>query len=238
MDTRTIKTIFLFHYFADNMKLMSSKKIQTLLVVLGVGLLSIATMIGILSSTTESSFEMYGVATITHHDKDGKLVSTQTIHNRLLDAGEAYMLNQTFRGLGASDVADATQIGAICLSTGSDTITEGYDINTFNTNHEGADNDAATSSTNCKTDTSITATDGVAIIGPLTFQSENNDSGNWYAGDDVTHIGVCVATSDGTDIRGCQEILFAAVDTEPNITLQDGETVTVTYNFDMSSDDN
>ena len=222
------------------MKLTSSKKIQTLLAVLGVvGLLSIATVISVLSSATESSFEMYGVATITHHDKDEKLVSTQIINNILLDAGKAYILDQTFRGLGVNDVADATQIGAICRSAGpSADISETYDIDDFNTNHDRDDNSAASTATNCKTDTDISATDEVAVVGPLTFESEDNNSKNWYAGDTVTHIGICAAASDGVDNRGCQEILFAAVDTEPDITLQDGETVTVTYRFDMSSDQN
>ncbi|MCJ8305557.1 MAG: hypothetical protein HRU07_00740 [Nitrosopumilus sp.] len=53
-------------------------------------------------------------------------------------------------------------------------------------------------------------------------------------GDTITHIAVCSADSGDADARNCSSVLFAVVDTA-DVLLGDGESVTITYNFDISS---
>ena len=71
-------------------------------------------------------------------------------------------------------------------------------------------------------------------MGPLTFTAQDTNSGNWFALDTVTNIGICDAEVNDLDVRGCTANLFAVVDTS-DVTLADNETVDVTYTFDISS---
>lgn len=175
---------------------------------------------------------VFGVAAITHLDSDGNVVAEQHVRNQLLDAGETFLLEQAFAGLG-TDVADAEQIGAICLSADDAASSETMLAGGFNTAHD-ADDNSASSALNCKTDDAVSASAGVATIGPLTFSAGTSPTNNWYADDEVKVIGVCKADSSDADVRGCAAPLFAHVDIS-DTTLGDGESLTVTYTFNMSS---
>lgn len=174
----------------------------------------------------------FGVAAIMHLDADGNVVGEQHVRNQLLDAGETFLLEQAFTGLG-TDEADATQIGAICLSADDAPSSETMTATDFNAAHD-ADDDSSSVALNCKTDDAVTAAAGVATIGPLTFSSGTDPTNNWYAGDEVKVIGICKADSSDADVRNCVEPLFAHVDIS-DTTLGDGESLTVTYTFNMSS---
>ena len=174
----------------------------------------------------------FGVAAIVHLDADGNVVGEQHVRNQLLDAGETFLLEQAFTGLG-TDEADATQIGAICLSADDAPSSETMTAASFNTEHDTDDNPSS-AALNCKTDDAVTAAAGVATIGPLTFSSGTTGADNWYAGDEVKVIGICKADSSDADVRNCVEPLFAHVDIS-DTTLGDGESLTVTYTFNMSS---
>ena len=98
-------------------------------------------------SEYESGIKFYGAATILVRDSVGNEVFSQTIHNRLFDAGESFILNQTFTGLG-SDVADNVQIGAICLSADTTpSTTEADSATTWNNDNTWSGVDAK----NCRT---------------------------------------------------------------------------------------
>lgn len=175
-----------------------------------------------------------GAATVVHLGADGSIVGEQRAHNRLLDAGESFILNQTFRGPGAG-AADGEQIGAICLSAGAAQPSEAMTRADFDAAHDAADSPAS-AALNCRTDDSVAVSGSVATVGPLEFRAGITGSDNWHAGDTVRTIGVCRADAAGADVRGCAGPLFAYVDLPVDSALATGESFTVTYTFSMATD--
>ncbi|MCH8324911.1 MAG: hypothetical protein IH813_07410 [Thaumarchaeota archaeon] len=149
------------------------------------------------------------------------------------------MLNQAFTDIGGPGVTiDTDQIGAICLSAATPSVDETHTNTLFNAAHDAADTSPSDGSFNCITPVTgvnpVTSAGQVVTIGPLTFTASSTESQNWFAGDTVTHIGICDADSGHADVRGCTSTLFAVVNTS-DVTLADTETVDVTYTFDISS---
>ena len=195
------------------------------------GLIAILVIPAGTQSMTNDGFNLYGQATMTYHDADGNEMLTQTVHNQLFDAGEDFLIDNAFTGL--TDVADNIDIGSICLSAATEVTDETTTASTFNTSHDGADNASASAEKTCRTDGTVTKASQVATIGPLTFQAATGTN-NWYAGDTIKAIGICDAESADADVRGCTTTLFALVNTS-DVTLASGETVDITYTFDLSS---
>ena len=188
-----------------------------------------------------AALSLYGVATVVHAGADGGVIGTQEARNRLLDGGEDFILEQVFRD-GAS-VADATQIGAICLSADltAGSPAEALDASGFDTAHDGAyaqQNGQGLSPSDtleCLTDMGVSKSGQVATVGPLTFVANaTSGSSNWIPGETAGRIGVCKASSTGAAVGACAAPLFAVVDIN-DVTLEEGETLTVTYTFDMTS---
>lgn len=204
----------------------------------GVGLVGLFFMMIIpsgINTIQEDGLSLYGAATIDVFDKDRNSVFTQTVHNILFDAGEDFILVQTFKGTG-TDVADDVKIGAICLSAASLNTAEGTTAGTFNSNHDSADDASADVNTlNCKTDSVVTAASQVATIGPLTYTAQDDNTGNYFTGDAVVQIGVCRADTGDVDVRGCDTTLFAIADVTDVTLAANGDSVDVTYTFDISS---
>ena len=180
---------------------------------------------------------LYGAATLVAYDANGNEFFAQTVHNRLFDQGEDFMLNQAFTDIGGSVTIDTDQIGAICLSAATPSVDETHTNTLFNAAHDAADTSPTDASFNCVTAPiafPVTSSAQVVTIGPLTFTARTDESQNWFAGDTVTNIGICDASPTDADVRDCQNTLFAVVDTS-DVTLADTETVDVTYTFDLSS---
>jgi len=191
---------------------------------------------------------VYGTAAVVHHDRDGNVIGEQAARNRLLDAGEDFILQQVF--MDGRTLADSAQIGAVCLSADDTEIAEGLDAAAFNANHE-ADADATSSTTTstiaagdtreCLTDRTV-GRDGsgqAATVGPLTFTANNTESpdssrSNWKPGVPIKMLGICRGF-DAASAERCTPPLLAAVDIN-DVILDNDETLTVTYTFDMSSD--
>ncbi|ABX12351.1 hypothetical protein Nmar_0455 [Nitrosopumilus maritimus SCM1] len=171
--------------------------------------------------------KFYGFATIEKIDANGNNVFTQQVHNRLVDTGETFLLEQTFQD--SNSASDNTQIGAICVSDEAQTPAESDTASTFDSGNSIAEN-------NCKEDTSVTISSQTAQVGPLTFQAGSTNVAN---GDTIRSIGICTnrAASDA-DYNNCATasgILFSVIDTS-DVTLNSGETVQITYTFDITSD--
>jgi len=179
---------------------------------------------------------LYGAVTLVAHDASGNEFFSQTIHNQLYDQGEDFMIDQSFTNLG-TDVPNDTQIGSICLSAAAFLVDETDLFSDFNTAHDAADTSPTDSSQNCVTDPVVTKATQVVTLGnpALTFTADVAEGANWFAGDTVTHIGICDAHVTNLDVRGCAATLFAVVNTS-DVTLADTETVDVTYTFDISDD--
>ena len=219
--------------------------------VLAVGMAAALPLYGPFTANTgmnagPSALSLYGIATLVHYDADGNVLGEQTVHNRLLDAGEDFILRQVF--MDGQTSADAAQIGAICLSADNSTIVEGLTAAVFNTNHE-ADAETVPSSTTpstishgdtreCLTDIAVASSGQIATVGPLTFTANNTDSpdasrSNWKPGVPIKMIGICQGFG-AVSAASCTAPLFAAVDIN-DVTLDNDETLTVTYTFDMRS---
>lgn len=169
--------------------------------------------------------KFYGFATIEKLDVNGNNVFTQQVHNRLVDTGETFLLQQTFQD--STSASDNTQIGAICVSDEAITVAETVTAATFDSGNGVTEN-------NCKEDTTVTISSQTAQVGPLTFQAGSINVAN---GDVIRSIGICQndVTDDG-DFNDCatEGILFSVIDTS-DVTLNSGETVQITYTFDITS---
>jgi len=184
-------------------------------------------------SPEESEQKFYGAATIVLHDEQGKETFQQTIHNRLVDTGENFILKQTFQTT-SLETSDAKLVGTIC-------ITDYVDVNTYDESTIAGDfdgNNGILLAKECKQDLGVDiATDGKAIIGPISFVSGTNLQTAQY----VRGIGICQSNSGSADFANCGSggdgtgILFAVIDTS-DVQVQGTETVDITYTFDITSD--
>ena len=200
---------------------------------------------GNLDATQSNDNKIYGMATLVKNDSQGNEVFQQSVHNQITTQGELYLMQAVFADTVTAE-ADADSIGAICVtqedpgvpSTASDAET----AVTFDTGNTLDDDNV------CEEDPSVTLTNNAgastAVIGPLSFASggTNIDDGETIAG-----IGICQVDSDSGALNfgdlgaGCAEgglgtsgILFALIEVTPT-TLANGETVDITYTFDITS---
>lgn len=175
--------------------------------------------------STSNEVVFYGAAEIIKYDQNGNVVYTQTVHNRLLDAGEDFINDQVFQDSATS--ADNVQVAVICIFQGTIDTAETETAATFDTDNQ-------LSEANCKEDTAVATASSTAVIGPLTFAAGGANAAN---GDTIAAIGICQpnagSNADSTDCA-TNGILFAIVDTT-DVTLNSGETVDITYTFDISS---
>jgi len=196
-----------------------------------VGLLSILaiTIVPFSGETNSIDGKLYGLLTLVQYDENRNEIFSQTVHNRLVDTGETFLLQASFTETTAP--ADNVQIGAICIAEGViDDADEAENAAAFDTAN-------TLTGTNCQEDTAvdITTTQGTAIIGPLTFAEPTHLA----AADVVNGIGICqtfVATSPFADCA-TSGVLFAVIDTA-DVTINAGETVDITYTFDITSPSN
>jgi len=182
---------------------------------------------------TQDEIVFWGHATIEHLDANGDVIMTQTVHNRLVDTGETFLLNQGFDD-GTLQTDTEELVNSICVTA------EASFADTSETTTASSFDTADTfTATNCVTDDSVdtSTTQGTAVIGPLTFDTANLDA----AGETITGIGVCQGvTANNNDFADCATgnggagILFAQVNVT-DTTLNTGETVQITYTFDLRS---
>ena len=170
----------------------------------------------------------YGMGTIVLNDAFGNEMFAQTIHNQVVNTGETFIIDQTFQD-GTTSIAENNSIGNIC-------VTEAASFAASETSTAAAFDTATTIGTGleCKEDTAVDdSTQATAVIGPLTFTTSNLDA----VGEIITGIGICQATAaNDNDQATCATggILFAEVNTT-DVTLNTGETVQITYTFDITS---
>ena len=184
--------------------------------------------------TTQSENTFYGMATMVKNDSLGNEAFQQSVHNALTDEGENFLLELIFDD-GAATIATNLTFGAICVSLAS------YDNSTSIEDATAASFDAADqlSTSNCKqgADGAVNTDASKAIIGALQFAAGTNVVND----DTIKSIGICQAKSGSGDFANCvaggsgSAKLLAVVDVTPT-TLAIGETVDITYTFDITSD--
>jgi len=180
--------------------------------------------------TVNNELVFYGAGTITQFDKDGYEVFSQTVHNQVVDTGEDFLIDQTFED--TVTTADNGQIGSICIFEGTPTVAEGTNAATFD-----AANTIAAGNDNCKEDNTVTTAASIATINPAVFECDGAPN-NCDVGDSIDAFGVCQNdVTDNLDFEDCltEGILFAIIDSADTV-LNAGETLDITYNFDITSD--
>ena len=196
---------------------------------IGIGLMSVFAMMVIPGNfdTVNNGLVFYGAGTITQFDKGGYEVFSQTVHNRVVDTGEDFIIDASFQD-GSTDVADNVQFGSICIGDqGTVTVAETEAAGDF-------DGDNGITENNCKEDTTVVTSASVATINPATFTCGGT---NCADGDIITGFAVCQNdVTDDLDFNNCatEGVMLAVIDSA-DTTLNAGETLDITYNFDISS---
>jgi len=179
-------------------------------------------------NTIQEEGKFYGSAHLLVRDAAGNEVFSQTVHNRLLNAGENYIIDQAFQG-GAGDVADTDQIGAICV-TDVTTIGEGSVAGDFSGGNNGL-----TGAPHCLVAAPSHPNTGITVLGPVQFIGGTNIGVDQI----IRSIAIC-GNNAGADYGDCDAstsgIAIAAITTSA-VQLGDTETVDITYTFDLSSID-
>ena len=195
---------------------------------IGLGLMSVFAMMIIPGNfdSVNNELTFYGMGTITQFDKDGNEIFSQSVHNQVVNTGEDFLLDQTFQD-GVTG-ADNVQIGSICIGDqGKVTVAETETAADF-------DGDNGITEANCKEDTTVTTTGSIATVNPATFTCGGTNCAN---GDTITGFAVCQNdATDDLDFTDCatEGIMFAVIDSA-DTTLNAGETLDITYNFDITS---
>jgi hypothetical protein len=172
-----------------------------------------------------------GTFEVVHFDKDGNELSRQVIHNRVVDQGEDFLIDQSFKEGTAGETADADQIASICVSA------EAGFVDTSETKTAASfDSVDGLSTTNCISDSSVTQTSQTAVIGAETFAAGTHVPVDTT----ITGIGICQGSAS-TPFTNCADaqggssgIMFSQVNIS-DVTLAASETVQITYTLDISS---
>ena len=174
--------------------------------------------------TVNNELVFYGAGTITQFDKDGYEIFSQTVHNQVVDEGEDFIIDQVFED--TVTVADNLQMGSICMTDDTTvTVDEAETAVTFEAGNTIV-------GVNCKEDSVVVTTGSIATINPPTFICGGV---NCVDGEIITGFAVCQNSAAG-DFTGCDTngVMLAVIDTA-DTTLNLGETLDITYNFDITS---
>jgi len=214
----------------------------------GIGLASILAMMvlpGFNVDSSESSL-LYGAATLVAKDINGNPIFEQIIHNQLTDEGEEVIIMNVF------SVADGGQFGATNAAIGAICVTDNITVGEAETQATfDADVNTSGASTQLDPDSNNTggscisggansvanATSGIATIGPHSFLASVSNTANFDPGARVSGIGICIADPSNANATSCGAVgskLFAVVNVS-NVTLAEGETVSIDYEFDITS---
>jgi len=178
-----------------------------------------------------TDFQIGGTFTVVHFDKDGNEISRQIIHNRVVDQGEDFIIDQSFKEGTAGETADSDQMASICVSA------EAGFVDTSETKTAANfDTSDGLSTTNCIADAAVTQTGQTAVIGAETFSAGTHVPNDTT----ITGIGICQGSAS-TPFTNCADaqggssgVMFAQVNIA-DVTLAASETVQITYTLDISS---
>ncbi len=198
---------------------------------IGMALMSVFAIMVIPAATVDSGSvgpEFWGMGSMMLFDASGNEVFAQSVHNLVTDQGEEYLIDAVFQE-GTTAVAENLSIASICITDDiSPVLADTHTAAQFEIDN------LIDTGLNCIEATTVTAAgDGKAVIGPLTFGTSNLDNPD----ETIGAIGICqAAAADDTHSR-CDTnagILFATVNIS-DTQVGSGETVQITYTFDISA---
>ena len=200
-----------------------------MLKVIGVGLLGLFVLMIFPSTMTDVATEpmFYGTANIVLADSDGNTLMKQTVHNRITDEGETYLIDQVF-DTGVTQQTENSRIGAVCIYETSDSnIVEGTVNGLANgLTVVGGDICHVTAAMSNSAQTSVT--DAEVFTSGVDFTS----------GETISAILICAKNAGDVDFATCatpgQATALAAL-IITNVTVTGSDTVTITYTFDITT---
>jgi len=202
-----------------------------MLKVIGFGMLGLFVFMIFPSTITDVATEpmFYGTANIVVADSDGNTLMKQTVHNRITDEGETYLIDQVF-DTGAAQQVENSRIGALCIYETSDSnIVEG----TVNTLANGLTD---ISGDFCHVTTAMSNSGGISSTDAQLFTSGID----FAASETISAILICAKNAGDSNFQNCSDgaggssTALAALIIN-NVTLTGSDTITITYNFDIST---
>jgi len=201
-----------------------------MLKVIGFGLLGLFVLMIFPSTITDVVTEpmFYGTANIVVADSDGNALMKQTVHNRITDEGETYLIDQVF-DTGAAQAADQNRIGAICIYETSDSnIVEGT-VNGLANGLTVVSGDICHVTTAMSNSAQTSVSDGEIYTSGVDFTT----------GETISAILVCAKNGNDLNFATCATPGAAAVALAAliitNVTLTGSDTITITYTFDITT---
>lgn len=213
--------------------------------ILGTGLLGLFALLAIpaIQEELQTSY-MGGMATMVVHNALGEEIMFQQVHNRIIDEGEKFIVNQLFaNGTTAGD--GAGQIALICpfIKVNQDIqIDEQNDTRTFvNTDENSATGIQCLEGfrvdlNGVNATAGAGGTNGTAVIGNATglpFGGQGTAQGTIGDGDILRGIGIFTGIANANAPIEGTNTLFALVDTG-DVTVGNTDIVNISYTFDIS----
>jgi len=198
-----------------------------MLKVIGFGLLGLFVVMIFPSTITDGANPMfYGTASMVLADSDGNVLLTNTVHNRITDEGETFIIDQVFDTAATAQTGNA-RVGAVCISGAIDSAfaeTTVASLATGLTNPSG---------NHCKS-TAVVGTGTSTAITDAEVFTAGTDFG---AGETISGILICLKGDQGdADFAECNTptpaVALAALDFV-NATVSGTDTITITYTFDI-----
>ncbi|ABK78256.1 hypothetical protein CENSYa_1638 [Cenarchaeum symbiosum A] len=199
-----------------------------------------ATILGMLAlipaGSDETGMQFYGMAEVVQKGASGETLSSQTVHNRLLDSGEDYIIKSVFK-TGERSVDD-TRVDSMCLyaQRAFDALTEG-EITTRLTPFNVDGNCVADSNIEYDSGTGIVEMKGTWITGVNTIDELVTEPGR---GSSLGGLVICSIPDPEENDKHCNNpdraMQFAAVPLE-GVDLSEGGVLDVTYTFNIATPD-
>jgi len=202
-----------------------------MLKIVGFGLLGLFALMVLPSSMTNVATEpmFYGTANIVLADSDGNALMKQTVHNRITDEGETYLIDQVF-DTGNAQAAENSRIGALCIYETSDSNISETTVESLTNNLTDAGGDFCHVTTTMTNSASISQTDAEIFTSGVDFTS----------GETISAILVCAKNAGDSNFQNCSDgaggsstALAALVIT--NVTVSNSDTITITYTFNIAT---
>ena len=204
------------------------KGLILMLKVIGFGLLGLFVVMIFPSAITDEANPMfYGTADIVLSDPDGNILMTQTVHNRITDQGEEFIIDQVFDTATTVQAAN-TRIGAICILSASDSVFSETATDTTTNNIVGGTNHCHATAIINDASQSLAITDGEIFTAGIDFD----------AGQTISGILICAKDASDNNFAECNtptsSIALAALDLN-NVTVTGSDTITITYTFNITT---
>ena len=209
-----------------------------MLKIAGFGLLGLIAVMVIPSavSTDTAPMMLYGTANVELANPDGDVVFAQTVHNRILDGGEAFIIDQVFDTSATARTND-DRVSTLCVVNASMSGFSGADDTTTNEGIIASEVDTAAPSTAsassaavCKDIADVDDDTASTAILAATYTSGTDVDTNV----DIGGVAVC-ANGGGATCAANTGVALAAVNFADQNMGASGSTLTVTYTFDATT---